>query len=91
MVTVTVTAPAGFAGVTAVMVVEFTTTTPVAATPPKVTVAPLTKPVPVMVTLVPPPVVPEGGLTFVIVGAGVAENSKDTVTGDAGAYGPTAP
>ena len=46
------------AGVVAVIVVALTTETLVAAKPPMVTgVAPV-KPVPVMVTLVPPPVVP---------------------------------
>ena len=45
-VTVTVTAPAACAAVVAVMVVLFTTTTFVAAVPPNVTVAPLTKFVP---------------------------------------------
>jgi hypothetical protein len=42
--------------------------TPVAAMPPKVTVAPLTKFVPVMVTAVPPAVGPLFGETEVTVG-----------------------
>ena len=54
LVTVTVTAPALPAGVVAVMVVLFTTTTFVAAVPPNVTVAPAAKFVPVIVTAVPP-------------------------------------
>ena len=49
-VTVTATGPALPAGVVAVIVVEFTTTTLVAAAVPKVTVAPVAKFVPVMVT-----------------------------------------
>ena len=69
MVTTTSTAPAGWAGVVAVMLVALTTVTPVAAVPPKVTVAPLTKPVPVMVTDVPPVERPLVGLTAVTVGA----------------------
>ena len=69
-VTVTVTAPAVPAGVAAVMVVPFTTTTLVAAVPPNVTVAPAAKFVPVIVTAVPPVVVPLFGLTLLTVGAG---------------------
>ena len=62
LVTTTFTAPVAWAPVTAVMVVELTTTTLVAATPPTVTVAPLWKLLPVMVTAVPPAVVPLLGL-----------------------------
>jgi hypothetical protein len=69
-VTVTVAAPAAPAGVAAVIVVLLTTTTLAAATPPIVTVAPETKFVPVIVTAVPPAVVPLLGLTPVTVGAG---------------------
>ena len=47
--------------------VELTTTTLVAATPPKVTVAPLRKPVPLIVTDVPPDDEPLDGVTFVTV------------------------
>jgi hypothetical protein len=68
-VTVTVTAPALPAGVVAVIVALFTTTTLVAAVPPNVTVAPATKFVPVTVTAVPPPVDPAFGLTLLTVGA----------------------
>jgi hypothetical protein len=50
------------------MVVLFTTTTLVAAVPPKVTVAPAAKFVPVIVTPVPPAVGPLLGLTLVTVG-----------------------
>ena len=55
-------------GVVAVIVVELVTLTPVAALPPMVTVAPLTKFVPVMVTLVPPAIGPELGDIAVTVG-----------------------
>ena len=54
----------------AVMLVALTTVTPVAAVPPKVTVAPATKSAPVMVTAVPPAVGPLVGLTPVTVGGG---------------------
>jgi hypothetical protein len=68
LVTVTVTTPALPAGVVAVMVVLFTTVTPVAAVPPKLTVAPAAKFVPVMVTAVPPEVDPLFGDTLLTVG-----------------------
>jgi hypothetical protein len=68
LVTVTVTAPTLPAGVVAVMVVLLTTATLVAAALPKVTVAPVAKFVPVMVTAVPPSVVPLVGDTLVTVG-----------------------
>jgi hypothetical protein len=67
-VTVTVTAPVLPAGVVAVIVVPFTTTTLVAAALPNVTVAPVAKFVPVIVTAVPPAVDPVVGLTLVTVG-----------------------
>jgi hypothetical protein len=54
--------------VVAVIEVLFTTTTFVAAVPPKVTVAPVAKFVPVMVTAVPPNVDPLLGLTLLTVG-----------------------
>jgi hypothetical protein len=69
LVTVTVTAPALPAGVLAVIVVLFVTTTLVAAAAPNITVAPAAKFVPVIVTAVPPAVVPLFGLTLVTVGA----------------------
>src|SRR4051794_41853162 len=52
----TSTTPDACAGVVQVIVVAFTTVTAVAAVPPNVTASepPLTKPVPVMVTAVPP-------------------------------------
>ena len=68
-VTVTVAAPALPAGVVAVMVVLFTTATLVAAVLPNVTVAPAAKFVPVIVTAVPPAVVPLFGETLLTVGA----------------------
>jgi hypothetical protein len=68
LVTVTVAAPVLPAGVVAVMVVLFTTVTLVAAVPPIVTVAPVAKLVPVMVTAVPPSVEPLLGLTPVTLG-----------------------
>jgi len=67
-VTVTVTAPALPAGVVAVICVALTTTTLVAAAPPNVTVAPVAKSVPVIVTAVPPTVGPLFGDTLLTVG-----------------------
>jgi hypothetical protein len=55
-------------GVTAVIMVEDTSTTLVAASPPIVTVAPETKLVPTIVMGVPPEGVPELGVTLEIVG-----------------------
>ena len=46
-----------------------TTTTLVQSVPPKVTPTPLKNPVPVIVTLVPPPSAPLEAVTEVIVGA----------------------
>ena len=69
-VTVTPTAPAACAGVVAVIVVAFTTVTPVALVPPTLTVAPALNPVPLIVIAVPPTVDPDGGATPVTVGAG---------------------
>jgi hypothetical protein len=73
LVTATVTAPAAWAGVVAVIDVLLTTFTPVAAVPPKLTVAPARKPVPVMVTAVPPVESPVFGEIEVTVGAGLLE------------------
>ena len=67
-ITVTEAAPALPAGVVAVMLVLFTTTTLVAAALPNVTVAPAAKFVPVMVTAVPPAVDPLLGLTLLTAG-----------------------
>ena len=71
MVTTTFTVPAACAAVVAVIDVLLTTVTPVAAVPPRLTVAPARKPVPVMVTAVPPLAVPELGLIELTVGAGL--------------------
>ena len=58
-------------GDVAVIDVELTTVTPVAAVAPNATVAPLMKLVPVIVTDVPPPVGPDVGLTLVTAGVTV--------------------
>lgn len=71
LVTTTLTAPAAWAGVEAVIMVPFTTVTPVAAVPPSCTVAPDRKPVPAIVTAVPPVVTPVLGVIEVTVGAGL--------------------
>jgi hypothetical protein len=71
LVTVTVAAPALPAGVVAVIVVPFATTTLVAAAPPNVTVAPLAKFVPVIVTAVPPAAGPLFGATLLTVGGAI--------------------
>ena len=68
LVTTTLWAPVP-AGVVAVMVVELVKFTPVAELVPILTVAPLTKPVPVMVIEVPPANGPPLGATDVTVGA----------------------
>ena len=70
VVTVTSFAPAVPAGVLAVIEVALTTTILVAETPPTFTLVAPVKLVPVMVIEVPPNVVPELGLTLVIVGNG---------------------
>jgi hypothetical protein len=79
-VTVTATAPAACAGVVAVIWVPLTTTTFVAALPPNVTVAPAAKFVPVIVTDVPPAIVPLLGETLVTVGTGTCEGCVFAVT-----------
>ena len=61
-------APAVPAGVVQLRLVAEVTVVEVQAAPPMVTVAPVTKLVPVMVTLVPPAVGPEVGLMAVTVG-----------------------
>jgi hypothetical protein len=70
VVTVTWTVPAMPAGETAEIDVELFTTTPVAALAPKLTVAPETKPVPVIVTDWVPANGPSAGVTPVTVGTG---------------------
>jgi hypothetical protein len=61
---------AAWAPVVATMDVEPVTLTPVAVTPPMVTVAPETKLAPVIVTAVPPAVGPKSGETSVMTGPG---------------------
>jgi hypothetical protein len=72
-VTVTSTVPPIFwelpGGAFAVIEVAEFTVTPVAALPPKETVSPAAKFVPVMVTVVPPDTVPETGETALTAGA----------------------
>ncbi len=63
VVTVMSTVPAAPAGEVTVMVVGETTVTPVPGLAPNLTVAPVTKPVPVTVTEVPPAVGPAFGAT----------------------------
>ena len=69
VVTKTLAVPAVPAGVTQVRVVALVTTTSVAAVPPMVTPVAPVRLVPVMVTLVPPAVLPEVGEMDVTVGA----------------------
>src|SRR5205807_2291967 len=68
VVTVISTVPADPAGETAVSFVALTNVTEVPAFAPNLTVAPLTNPVPVIVTVVPPAVGPADGLTAVTAG-----------------------
>ena len=69
VVTSTLAAPAAWAGVVAVMVVELTTVKLEAATPPMLTAVAPVKSVPVMVMLVPPAAEPLVGEILVTVGA----------------------
>ena len=73
-VTTTESSPSAWTGVLAVISVAETTTTSLAALP-IVTVAPETKPLPLIVTEVPPRVVPELGSTEETVGGDRATNS----------------
>jgi hypothetical protein len=69
LITITTTGPPTCAGVVATIDVLLATTTVVAAgTPPNVTVAPGTKFAPEIVTVVPPLVEPELGVTLLTVG-----------------------
>ena len=63
------TVPAACAGAAAVIEVLLVTVTAVAAVPPKLTVAPDTKFVPVIVAPVPPAIGPRPGLIAATVGA----------------------
>lgn len=67
-VTTTFTTPGACAGVVAVIDVALPNVTSVAAIPLNVTVAPVTKPAPVIVTVVPPTGKPPDGEIEVIVG-----------------------
>jgi hypothetical protein len=87
-VTVTVTGPALPAGVVAVMDVLLPTTTLVAAVPPKVTVAPVAKFVPVIVTAVPPAVEPLFGDTLVTIGVSEPAPMIGTITPNQGVLPP---
>src|SRR2546426_6179932 len=68
--TVTSTVPAAWAGVIAMIWVALVVLTFVAASPPTLTVAPTTKPVPVIVIPVPPASGPPFGTTLVTAGGG---------------------
>jgi hypothetical protein len=71
VLTETVTLPGAWAGVVAVTFVGDVTCTDVAVVKPNVTVVVPVRCTPVMITLVPPVVDPEVGVTVVTVGAGV--------------------
>ena len=71
LVTTTLTAPAACAGVVAVIDVLFTTFAFAAAVPPRLIVAPVRKPAPVMVTEVPPATLPVFGVIELTAGAGL--------------------
>jgi hypothetical protein len=68
---VTFTAPAACEGVVAVIVVLLLTTTLLAAVPPRLTLAPLTKFAPLIVTDVPPAGGPLFGAMLLTLGAGL--------------------
>src|ERR1041384_6131239 len=72
LMTATFFAPAGPAGGVAVNAGGLKKPTPVAALPPMVTVAPLTKLLPLMVMAVPPLVLPQLGVTDNTTGGGIA-------------------
>ena len=79
VVTATLAAPTVPAGVTAVMVVDESTTTLVAATPPIVTLVAPVKVAPVIVNGVPPTVEPVTGETEEIIGSAKYINAFDAV------------
>ena len=70
VVTATFTAPAAWAGVVAEILVALFTVKLVAGVPPNVTAEAPVKPVPVIVTLVPPEALPDAGEIPAIVGTG---------------------
>jgi hypothetical protein len=80
-VTVTSAVPDPAGEVAVIDVAEFTVT-PVAALPPKATVSPAAKLVPVTVTLVPPDAGPDAGETALTVGPGGAVPLHVTMTGE---------
>ena len=85
LVTTTLTVPATCAAVVAVIDVLLVTFTPVAAVPPRLTLAPARKPAPVRVTEVPPFVVPVLGVIEASVGAGLLEEfGKRTIAATEG-------
>jgi hypothetical protein len=94
VVTVMLTVAAAWSGVVAVMELEELTVIEVAALNPKPTADAPAKLVPVMVTLVPPDVGPDVGLTEVTVGTEVAAGTTGTVgvvvVGTAGTAGTVA-
>jgi hypothetical protein len=77
VLTVTSTVPADPAGLVAAIDVALFTVKLVAGTVPKFTPVAAVKPVPVMVTLVPPVVGPEAGLTPVTVGAATKKGCEN--------------
>jgi hypothetical protein len=83
-VTTTSAAPAPCAGVVAAIEVALWKATPVAATPPIDTLAPLANPVPVIVMATPPAVAPREGETAVTVGAAAAGGDGGCGDGPAG-------
>ncbi len=70
VVTTTSTAPGAWPGVVTVIVVSSTTVTFAPGVPPKVTPVAPVKPLPVMVTAVPPVSGPLAGVTEVMTGSG---------------------
>src|SRR5437870_13238553 len=85
VVTTSSTPLAAWAAVVAVSEVLLMRVTLVAAVPPRLTVAPAAKPVPVRVTAVPPLLVPELGEIALTVGAGTREGRNSRATA---AHGP---
>src|SRR5690606_38361241 len=76
VVTATSTAPAAWAGVTAVIWVALSTVKLAAGVPPNVTAVASVRSVPVSVTLVPPATGPVAGATAVRVGAAAAGEQR---------------
>ena len=70
VVTTTFTAPSAWAGMVAIRVVSLMTEKLVAAVPPKLTAIAVVRSVPVIVTLVPPRVLPLEGAMLATVGMG---------------------